>query len=139
MKNEILSYRTKGRDSNQEYFEAKSHFHQVKTDGDVVLDQSCPEPNKPGEILVMTSYPPRECGIATYSQDLIKALSNKFSHSMSLKVCALESGETSFEYPSEVDYTLKTSIAADYGRLAKQINKNKNVQIVLVQHEFGFF
>ena len=26
------------------------------------------------EILFITSYPPRECGIATYSQDLIKAL-----------------------------------------------------------------
>jgi len=34
------------------------------------------------EILVITSYPPRECGIATYSQDLIKALNNKFSHSI---------------------------------------------------------
>ncbi len=30
------------------------------------------------EILVITSYPPRECGIATYSQDLIRALNNKF-------------------------------------------------------------
>ena len=26
------------------------------------------------EILFITSYPPRECGIATYSQDLIKSL-----------------------------------------------------------------
>jgi glycosyltransferase involved in cell wall biosynthesis len=139
MKNEILSYRTKGRHSNQEHFEAKSHLHQVKTDNDVVLNQSHIEPYEPGEVLVMSSYPPRECGIATYSQDLIKALNNKFSNSMSLKVCALESGATSFEYPSEVDYTLKTSIAADYERLSRQINKNNNVQIVLVQHEFGFF
>lgn len=30
------------------------------------------------EILFITSCPPRECGIATYSQDLIKALNNKF-------------------------------------------------------------
>ncbi|MBX9733022.1 MAG: hypothetical protein K2X37_03090, partial [Chitinophagaceae bacterium] len=46
------------------------------------------------EILVITSYPPRECGIATYSQDLIKAINNKFSQSVSIKVCALESGDT---------------------------------------------
>ena len=32
------------------------------------------------EILFVTSYPPRECGIATYSQDLIKALNNKYRH-----------------------------------------------------------
>jgi hypothetical protein len=30
------------------------------------------------EILFISSYPPRECGIATYSQDLVKALNNKF-------------------------------------------------------------
>jgi hypothetical protein len=37
--------------------------------------------NKLPEILFITSYPPRECGIATYSQDLVKALNNKFDHS----------------------------------------------------------
>ncbi|MBI3233325.1 MAG: hypothetical protein HYZ42_04685 [Bacteroidetes bacterium] len=42
------------------------------------------------QILVITSYPPRECGIATYSQDLIKALEKQFEHSFSIKVCALE-------------------------------------------------
>jgi len=46
------------------------------------------------EILVVTSYPPRECGIATYSQDLIRALNNKFSSCLSMKVCALETGDT---------------------------------------------
>src|ERR1035437_4579577 len=61
------------------------------------------------EILFITSYPPRECGIATYSQDLVKALSNKFSNSFSLKVCALESGDISYQYPEEVKYVLKTS------------------------------
>ena len=40
------------------------------------------------EILFITSYPPRECGIATYSQDLIESLKNKFSNSLSIKVCA---------------------------------------------------
>ncbi len=30
--------------------------------------------NKNPEILIITSYPPRECGIATYSQDLVTAL-----------------------------------------------------------------
>ena len=47
------------------------------------------------EILFITSFPPRECGIATYSQDLIKAINNKFSNSFSIKVCALESGGVS--------------------------------------------
>ncbi|MDP2337888.1 MAG: glycosyltransferase [Bacteroidota bacterium] len=91
------------------------------------------------EILFITSFPPRECGIATYSQDLIKALNLKFSKSFSIKVCALESGDESYDYPAEVKYMLKTSIAAEYEKLALKINTDKHVKIVLIQHEFGFY
>lgn len=91
------------------------------------------------EILVITSYPPRECGIATYSQDLIEALNNKFSQSFSFKICALESDDTNFSYPEDVKYVLKTSIATDYEVLAEKINNDDQIKIVLVQHEFGFY
>ena len=33
------------------------------------------------EIVFITSYPPRECGIANYSQDLIEALREQFDQS----------------------------------------------------------
>ena len=95
--------------------------------------------NAPTEILFITSYPPRECGIATYSQDLIKSLNNKFSNSLSIKVCAMESGDVNYEYPDEVKFVLKTSIAAEYEKLAFKINMDKQIKIVLIQHEFGFF
>jgi len=91
------------------------------------------------EILLITSYPPRECGIATYSQDLIKAINNKFGHSLSLKVCALESNGTTFHYPEVVKYILKTSIAREYQKLALKINQDESIRIVLIQHEFGFY
>lgn len=98
-----------------------------------------PNTNKLSEILFITSYPPRECGIATYSQDLIMALNNKFSNSFSIKVCALESNGITYSYPDEVKYTLKTSIASDYERLAYTINNDFSVKTVLIQYEFGFF
>ncbi len=91
------------------------------------------------EILFITSYPPRECGIATYSQDLITALNNKFSNSLSIKVYALESGDVNYIYPEEVKYVLKTSLADEYEKLALTINNDNGIKIVLVQHEFGFF
>ncbi|MBN1416814.1 MAG: glycosyltransferase [Bacteroidales bacterium] len=95
--------------------------------------------NDLAEILFITSYPPRECGIATYSHDLIKALNNKFSNSLSIKVCALESGNANYVYPNEVKYILNTSLAAEYEKLALTINKDNHIKIVLIQHEFGFF
>ncbi len=91
------------------------------------------------EVLFISSYPPRECGIATYSQDLIKVLNLKFSNSFSFKVCAMESNGNTYPYPDEVKFVLKTSVAAAYKQLALKINKEKNIKIVLVQHEFGFF
>jgi len=95
--------------------------------------------NELAEVLFITSYPPRECGIATYSQDLIKALNNKFSNSLSIKVCALESGEVNYQYPGEVKYVLKTSVSTEYEKLAIKINKNERIKIVVIQHEFGFY
>ncbi len=91
------------------------------------------------EILLITSYPPRECGIATYSQDLFKALNNKFSNSFALKVCALESGKANHGYPDEVKYILDTNSSNKYVELTRTINNNPGIKLVLIQHEFGLF
>lgn len=91
------------------------------------------------EILFVTSYPPRECGIATYSQDLIRALSNKFGTSFSIKVCALESGKATYNYGDEVSYILDTSQPLAFSETARNINANTQIKMVVIQHEFGFF
>ncbi len=89
------------------------------------------------EILIVTSFPPRECGIATYSQDLMAALVNKFGQSFSLKVCALEAEK--HVYTEGVKYVLSTEKSAAYLELAETINRNNRLEMVLIQHEFGFF
>jgi glycosyltransferase involved in cell wall biosynthesis len=91
------------------------------------------------EVLFITSYPPRECGIATYSQDLIRSLKNKFGTSFRIKVCALESGYANYSYPEEVNYKIDTTHSQDYPKLAKTINKDDSIKLVVIQHEFGFF
>ncbi len=91
------------------------------------------------EILFISSYPPRECGIATYSQDLIRAMHNKFGHSFNINVCALESGKATYNYPDEVKYVLDTSQSHEYLELANYINQNDRIKVVLIQHEFGFY
>lgn len=95
--------------------------------------------NKTPELLVMTTYPPRECGIATYSQDLIFALNNKFEKSFAIKVCALENELEKHEYANEVAYVLATDQSNSYQDLVTAVNTNKKTKIVLLQHEFGLF
>ncbi|MBK7446306.1 MAG: glycosyltransferase [Ignavibacteria bacterium] len=91
------------------------------------------------EILFITSFPPRECGIATYSQDLIKALNNKFDLSFKIQICALESESEIHNYSEEIKYVLNTDIPDAFTELAKKINNDTDIRIVLIQHEFGFF
>lgn len=90
------------------------------------------------EILFVTSYPPRECGIATYSEDLIAALNNKFKRTFNIKIAALQQSGDTYDYPASVQYKLDTDSADSYVELAQKINASK-IQLVVVQHEFGLF
>jgi glycosyltransferase involved in cell wall biosynthesis len=140
MKNKILSKQNGVAEINREgLFGFDNSLYPAVISPHVGQELLTDKTNDLPEILFITSYPPRECGIATYSQDLIKAINNKFSNSLSIKVCALESGEVDFKYPDDVKYTLKTSLADSYGKLALKINKDNRIGIVLIQHEFGFF
>lgn len=96
--------------------------------------------NKPlPEILFISSYPPRECGIATYSQDLIKALNNKFKQSFKISICPLESDQEKHDYTEEIKYILNTDEPSDFVRFVRKINSDDAIKMVLIQHEFGFF
>jgi glycosyltransferase involved in cell wall biosynthesis len=91
------------------------------------------------EILFITSYPPRQCGIATYSQDLVKSLNNKFDHSFTFSICALESENEKHVYTEKTKYILNTDHLDAFITLANTINNNADIRMVMIQHEFGFF
>ena len=91
------------------------------------------------EVLFITSYPPRECGIATYSQDLIKVLNNKFDHSFYFSICALESDTEQHTYTEPIKYILNTNTDHAFQNMAATINADTAVELVVLQHEFGFY
>ena len=80
------------------------------------------------QILFITSFPPRECGIATYSQDLITALNNQFHQSFNCSICALESNTEKHEYKHQPKYILNTDSRNTYIKNAFVINKNENIR-----------
>ena len=91
------------------------------------------------EILFVTSFPPRECGIATFSQDLIAALKDQFEHSFNCSICALESEAEQHVYPIQPRFILNTSQRNAFVKTAFLINHSDNIDLVVIQHEFGFF
>ncbi len=90
-------------------------------------------------VLFVTSYPPRACGIATFSQDLIRAVANTFSASFDVKVCALEEPDSRHSYPEETEYVINTLLPEECTHLAEQINERPDITAVCIQHEFGLF
>jgi glycosyltransferase involved in cell wall biosynthesis len=91
-------------------------------------------------VLFLTSYPPRPCGIATFSQDLINALRSKFGEIYDLKICALENSlGTQYDYPDEVLYQLNTHSLTSIMDVGARINNHSNIELVCIQHEFGLW
>lgn len=91
------------------------------------------------EILCITTYPPRQCGIATFADDLIRSIHKKFGESYSVRICAVESWSEQHNYNNTVKYRLNTSEIQQYEALAKTINNDTEICMILVQHEFGLF
>lgn len=91
------------------------------------------------EILFLSSYPPRKCGIATYTQDLISAINRQFTDCFRARVCALEEGGETREYEQEVKYKLLVPDPLSYVKMAHIINEDEDIKGVFVQHEFGLY
>jgi glycosyltransferase involved in cell wall biosynthesis len=91
------------------------------------------------QILMITSFPPRKCGIATYSQDLIKAIEDKYYDSFAINVCALQKTDVVLHYPSEVTYFLQTWKKEEYKKIALAINEDDAIKIIYLEHEFGLY
>ena len=93
----------------------------------------------PFRILLMSSCLPRECGLATYSNDLRQGLVEKFGHNCRVDYCALENSSAHFAYPTEVRYRLKVDQRDAYLDLARVLNEKKEYDAILIAHEFGLF
>lgn len=91
------------------------------------------------EILFITTFPPRVCGIATYSQDLINALNSQFCDSFTCSICAIESNNKQFIYNDNIKYILNINEFYSFINIANKINLNANIKIVVFQHEFGLY
>lgn len=96
-----------------------------------------PDTNKTSQLMMISTFPPRECGIATYTQDLIRAINNKFKESFDIKICALENRK--HDYGKNVSYILETQNPASYDKLIQDINTTYQIELIVLQHEFGLF
>jgi len=91
-------------------------------------------------ILYMSSFPPRECGIATFTQDLTNSIDKEFNPEIKSKILAInENGTSIYNYPRKVIKQLGENDMEDYINRANEINKSPDIKLVNIQHEYGLF
>ena len=87
------------------------------------------------KIAFLSTYPPVECGIATFTEDLVNAINLKGF--IDTSVVAVNSTK-SCSYSNAVIYEIKKNEEADYIELAKKLGK-LNINLLVIQHEYGIF
>ena len=89
------------------------------------------------KIAYVSSYPPRECGIATFTKNLVVA-TNQLGIFRKPKVVAMNEGDAIYNYDRLVRCQIRRNAPKDYVEAAGCINSSK-ADLVNLQHEFGLF
>jgi glycosyltransferase involved in cell wall biosynthesis len=99
---------------------------------------------KPLKVAFISTYPPRRCGIATYTADLtgnFRQLYSEGNHNDDphiFEVIALNNRPQGYQYGREVSFHIRDQHRGDYQRAADFINVSP-IDVVCLQHEFGIF
>lgn len=86
-------------------------------------------------IAFLSTYPPRECGIATFTQDLVNELKKikliNFSGIVAIS-------DNKYNYSDDVKYELEQFNRKSYIELAKKLNKS-DIDLLIIEHEYGIY
>jgi glycosyltransferase involved in cell wall biosynthesis len=88
-------------------------------------------------VAFLSSYPPRECGIATYSKDLVDSV-NKLKILKPSIILAINDKGGYYNYPRNVRFQIESDDIESYKETAEYVN-NSDIDLVHLQHEFGLF
>jgi len=93
-------------------------------------------------VAMISSYVPRQCGLATFTNDLGTALSEEaFGQSMQsgrINIIAMNDRDGEYTYGLEVAGEIRQHRKEDYRNAADVLNNSK-VDVVSLQHEYGLF
>ncbi|HTL07977.1 MAG TPA: glycosyltransferase family 4 protein, partial [Chitinophagaceae bacterium] len=93
------------------------------------------------KIVYIATYPPRECGIGTFTQNKLKSISHLLTANGEQHegiVVAISESDKTYDYPPEVEFVIRQEQQADYIEAAAFINRS-GADICVLEHEFGIF
>jgi polysaccharide biosynthesis protein PslF len=84
----------------------------------------------------LSTYPPRECGIANFTKDLSDAIFDL--EGLKHSVIAINEKGALYDYDRRVKCKIDRDDAEDYVKAAEYVNSS-NIQLLIIQHEFGLY
>jgi glycosyltransferase involved in cell wall biosynthesis len=100
------------------------------------LDARPPRRVERAAVVHVGSFPPRACGIATYTADVAEAVAGATGQPYA--VVAADDGDGALRYGPQVMATLRLGDPASYVRAAGAVNAG-DAAVVSIQHEYGLF
>jgi glycosyltransferase involved in cell wall biosynthesis len=88
-------------------------------------------------VAVIGNYVPRQCGIATFTTDLVEALATEASD-INCWAVVMNDRPEGYPYPERVRFEINQNRLSDYSIASEFINISQP-DIVCVQHEYGIF
>lgn len=101
------------------------------------MDLTTRPPVGPLRLAFVGTYPPRRCGIGTFTRDLAEAVSVARIGS-SVRILATTDAAGPYDYADSVRFEIRQGDKQDYVRAADHLNYS-DTQLVCVQHEFGIY
>lgn len=89
-------------------------------------------------IAFVSTFPPRRCGIGTFTNDLSNAIVGEMENEDNVVVVAVTNREEGFDYPARVKFEIQQHNLNDYKRAAEFVNYSR-VDLISLQHEYGIF
>lgn len=86
-------------------------------------------------IAFLSTFPPRECGIATFTEDLITNIDRL--RGIKTHVIAINNSED-YSYDNKVMTTIRQNEKSDYIELAKKLNTS-DIDLLVIEHEYGIY
>jgi glycosyltransferase involved in cell wall biosynthesis len=89
-------------------------------------------------VAVVSTYPPRECGIGTFTRDLTHDLA-RLPQPVGITIAAINAADEQYDYDAVVRVQLEEGNPESYSAAARRLNAMRGVHVVSIQHDFGKF
>jgi len=93
----------------------------------------------PYNIRIVSTYPPRRCGIGTFTRDLAGALTHFTAEVGHIRVAAIDNGNGRYDIPVDliIDQYNPQSWRDTASHIVTRAREGANPTIVILQHEYG--